>query len=285
MNVLASLPLRGRVAASVTMQTPLAAWILQLGARAWLLVALLGQLLFAGYVARFYGGAALVGQPARWNQVLAKGYVAAEPGLNLVLGLHLLLAVAIIVAGAMQLLPALRRAAPGLHRWTGRLYLLAATTLALGGLVLIWLRGGAVGDIGQHLGISLNAVLLLLFAAMAWRAARARQLQIHRRWALRLFLAVSGVWFFRIGLMAWLLINQGPAGFDPDRFVGPALTALAFAQSLLPLLLLEAYLHASDSRRAWWQWSVTALLALATLLTLLGSAAAMAMMWWPHLHG
>ena len=49
------------------------------------------------------------------------------------------------------------------------------------------------------------------------------QLKAHREWAIRLFLVVSGVWFFRVFLMLWLTINQGPAGFDIETFQGPAL--------------------------------------------------------------
>jgi tetratricopeptide (TPR) repeat protein len=64
----------------------------------------------------------------------------------------------------------------------------------------------------------------------------------HRHWALRLFLVVGGVWFFRVGLMFWLLLNKGPVGFDPDAFRGPFLSFLSFVQYLLPLAVLEIYL-------------------------------------------
>ncbi|MBB4125586.1 putative membrane protein [Xanthomonas translucens] len=256
---------------------------LRRAAAVWGCLAVAGQLVFAVYVAGFYGRAALAGTPERWNRVLAHGYVAGAPLFNAVLALHLLLAVGIVLAGAAQLLPALRRHAPAVHRWNGRVYMLCALALSLGGLAMIWVRGGTAGDTAQHLGTSLNALLILAFAAMAWRAARAGRIATHRRWALRLFLAVSGVWFFRIGLMFWLTLNQGPAGFDPDRFVGPALTALAFAQTLLPLAVLELYLRALDSRRRALHWLATGALALMSLVTAIGTAAATAGMWWPML--
>jgi len=256
---------------------------LRVAAAVWLCIALGGQALFAAYVALFYGRAALAGTPQQWNRVLPHGYIAGDHAFNAILASHLLLAVGIVLAGAAQLLPALRRLAPAVHRWNGRLYLLSALALSLGGLAMIWVRGGAAGDVGQHLGTTLNALLILAFAAMAWRAARAGRIAAHRRWALRLFLAVSGVWFFRIGLMFWLAINQGPAGFDPERFVGPALTILAFAQTLLPLAVLELYLRALDSRRRALQGLATGTLALMSLVTLIGSAAATLGMWWPML--
>ncbi|WP_369980511.1 DUF2306 domain-containing protein [Xanthomonas bundabergensis] len=246
-------------------------------------IAVASQMVFATYVAMFYGRAALAGAPERWNRVLPHGYVAGDHLFNGVLALHLLLAVAIVLAGTAQLLPALRRHVPAVHRWNGRLYLLCALALSLGGLAMIWVRGGAAGDIGQHLGTSVNALLIVAFVAMAWRDARAGRIAAHRRWALRLFLAVGGVWFFRIGLMFWLAINRGPAGFDPDSFVGPALTTLAFAQTLLPLAVLELYLHALDSRRRALQWLATCTLALMSLVTVIGTAAATVGMWWPML--
>jgi hypothetical protein len=145
----------------------------------------------------------------------------------------------------VQLLPQLRQRAPHLHRWNGRFYLLGVTVLAVGGLIMVWTRG-TVGGLTQSLSISLNAVLILAFAALALHHARARRIEQHKRWALRLFLAVSGVWLFRVGLMFWLIVNQGPRGFDPETFTGPFLTFLGVAQYALPLLVLELYFRVKD---------------------------------------
>ena len=78
---------------------------------------------------------------------------------------------------------------------------------------------------------------------MALRYALARDFKTHRRWALRLFLVVSAVWFFRVMLMFWIAINGGPVGFDPKTFIGPAIDIVSFAQYLLPLAVLEIYLR------------------------------------------
>jgi hypothetical protein len=63
---------------------------------------------------------------------------------------------------------------------------------------------------------------------------------------MRLFLVVSGVWFFRVGVFFSLLVNQGPFGFDPDTFQGPFLDFMSFADSLVPLAVLELYFRAQD---------------------------------------
>lgn len=65
-------------------------------------------------------------------------------------------------------------------------------------------------------------------------AACDRRFDSHRRWALRLFLVVGGVWFFGIGLLASIVANQCPVGFNPNPFSGPFLSVLSFAQFLLP---------------------------------------------------
>ncbi len=250
----------------------------------WLVIAVIGQLLFAIYVTGFYGRAAWHGHPERWDQVLPHGYVAGDTFFNLVLGMHLLFAVLVTIGGALQLIPGIRRRAPGFHRWCGRAYLLLAAIMSGGGLVMLWIRGGVVGDLSQHLAISLNALLILAFAGIAWRHARARRLDRHRRWALRLFLAVNGVWFFRVGLMFWIVANQGPAGFDPKTFSGPFLTFMAFAQFALPLAVLELYFRAQERGDPRGQLAMAAGIGVLTLPMTVGIGAAALIMWLPYLH-
>lgn len=255
---------------------------LRIAATAWVAVAGLGQLAFAAYIVGFYGRTAWQGRYADWNQVFGRSYVAGDGYGNALVAVHLAVAALVMVAGLAQLAPAPRARWPRLHRWNGRFYLAAAAAMSLGGLAIMARRGSA-GDLWQSLGLGLNGVLMLAFAWQTVRHARARRFAEHRRWALRLYLAMSGVWFFRIGLMLWLVVNQGPVGFDPDTFRGPALTALAFAQYLLPLALLELYLRAQQRGGAGERSAVAAALAVATLLTAAGTAAAAAILWLPRL--
>lgn len=249
----------------------------------WLGVALLGQLAFGAYVLAVYGGGLWTGQLERWNAATPRGHVPGEWLGNLVFGSHMAFTLVVIFGGLVQLLPVLRRRAPALHRWNGRAYLIAAVLLALGGTVLMLTRG-TVGSPAQQAGTVLNGVVILACAAMAWRHARARRLAEHRRWALRLFVAVSGVWFFRIGLMAWLLLHRAPVGFDPETFTGPTLLVLAYAQFLLPLAVLELFFRAQATQAgALLRWATAGLLGLLTLLTALGITGAVLMMWWPQM--
>jgi hypothetical protein len=256
--------------------------ILKAAATSWFVVAIAGQLLFVAYVIGFYGRAAVQGKFEAWNKVLPHGYVAGDTVGNLVVGMHLLFAVVIILGGALQLLPGLRRRWPVFHRWNGRVYLTSALVLSIGGLVMLATRE-TVGDLSQKIAISINASLIIGFAAMALYHARARRIDLHRRWALRLFLAVSGVWFFRIGLMFWIVANQGPAGFDPKTFQGPFLTFLAFAQYLLPLAVMQLYFHVQDNAGPRGRIAMAAGLGVLTLITATGIFAASMIMWLPRL--
>ena len=255
---------------------------LTLAAQFWFLVAVTGQLIFIYYVAAFYGGAAIAGDFAGWNKVLPRGFIAGETMGNVMLGVHLFLAVIITVGGPLQLIPQIRAHAPKFHRWNGRIYLATAIITSLGGVILVWTRG-TIGSTVQHIGISFNAVLIVLCAYMALRYALARQFAVHRRWALRLFLAASGVWFFRVGLMFWIIVNQGPVGFDSNTFEGPFLNFLSFAQYLIPLAVLEMYFYAKDRASATGKLVVTATLVLCTLAMGVGIFGATAFMWLPRI--
>ncbi len=106
------------------------------------------------------------------------------------------------------MVPILRRPAPGLHRWNGRVFLTTAVVMAVGGLWLTWERGTYLSLISA-IAVSVDGVLILAFAAQAWRTAVQRDFDAHQRWAMRAFLAVNGVWFLRVGLVAWAIATGG----------------------------------------------------------------------------
>lgn len=259
-----------------------AARALTFAATFWFLVTVAGQLMFAAYVVLLYGGAAVRGAFGQWNTVMTHGHVVGDPAGNAATGIHLSGAAIIMLSGALQLVPRLRARAPAFHRWNGRIYLAAAVVASLTGIYMIWWRG-AVGDLVQHLGTSINGMLALACAGMALQRIRVRDIAAHRRWALRLFLCVSGVWFFRVGLMFWLAVNGGPAGFDPGTFRGPFLSFLAFAQFLLPLAVLEAYLACRARGGAGRQWCMAFAVFVLTLAMGVGIVVAAAGMWLPHM--
>jgi hypothetical protein len=208
-------------------------------AQFWFGVTVVGQWAFLYYILAFYGHSSLRGDFQAWgrNELLLKGFVAGDSAGNLVFAAHALLAAVITFGGALQLVPQIRARAMALHRWNGRLFLVAALAVSASGLYLVWVRG-ARGGMAGSVGITLNAALIMVFAALAWRAALSRDVSAHRRWALRTYLVVNGQWFIRVGMVAWMILGQGhDGGFY--RF-------WSFGCYLVPLAVLELYLRARD---------------------------------------
>lgn len=261
--------------------TPFARRTLHAAAAFWLAVVVAGQSIFVAYIASFYGRAVLADDWSRWNKVLAAGYVHGDRIGNAALAAHLAIAVVITVAGPLQLLPCLRARWSAVHRWIGRIYIPVAVLTSIAGAYMVWTRKVS-GDLPQHLGVTLNAGLIVLCAGMTLYHAMQRRFGAHRQWALRLFMVVSGSWFFRVGLLFWIVVNGRPVGFDPDAFVGPALSILTFMESLLPLAVLEAYLRAHKGR-PWKRFATAGLLVVLTIGVGVGSAAAAVGMWLPHI--
>jgi len=178
---------------------------LRAAARSWFVVVVIGQVVFAFATASFYGLTALRGDYHGWT--ITEGHVAGNRMGNSAVAMHLVSAVLIMLAGAIQLVPQVRSRFPVFHRWNGRIYMLGALAVSAAGVYMTW--RGSVGDVSQHLGGTFNAVLIWLSAALALRYAIARDFQTHRRWALRLFVVVSAAWFFRIVVFFSFLVFWG----------------------------------------------------------------------------
>lgn len=259
----------------------LATSALKAAAGLWFLVAVSGQLMLAAYVAWFYGSTALQGRMDAWNRVLFRGHIQGDTAGNLAITVHLIAAVLLIVGGALQFIPLVRDRAPAFHRWAGRVYLLTAIAGSLSGLYMTWIRGTR-GDLSQHIGGTLNAILIILCGVFAVRSALTRRFAAHRRWVFRLFIAVSGAWFYRVGLFLWLLLNDGRAvGFDLGTFQGPTLTFISFANSIVPLAVLELYLRVQTGAGAQGRFVMAAALFVITVAMAIGIFGATIGMWLP----
>ncbi len=249
----------------------------------WFTIAVLGQWIFALYVLLFYGKATAAGHSENWNKVLPNGYVAGDSIGNIVVGIHLLLAVIIIVGGPLQIIPKIREYAPTFHRWNGRIYIYTAFIISVSGLYMVWIRG-SIGGVVQHISISINAILIMVSAFYSIKYARVRNFKNHRIWAIRLFLVVNGVWFFRVGLFFWLTIHQKPVGFDPKIFEGPFLNFLTFSQYVIPLTVFELYLKAKNSSSKKLIYTTALLLFILTIIMGIGIFSASMAKWIPKMN-
>lgn len=263
-------------------KTHYASRVLTFAATLWLVVATIGQWAFGLYILLFYGKTTVTGNVDRWKDVLPHRYV--DGPWKVVVGIHVLLALILVIGGPLQLMPAVRRQFPLFHRWLGRSYVATAVVVSIAGLIMVWTRG-TLADPTQHISISIQAIYIISFALVTIRYAKARQFAEHRAWALRLYMVVSGVWFFRVGLMFWLVVNGGPVGFDPETFTGPFLTILAIVTYAvpLPLIMVELYLYAQKKQNTALSLFTSALIFLGTIVLGIGIFGATMGLWLPRL--
>ena len=256
--------------------------LLKTAAKLWFLVAVLGQWTFVYYIAAFYGPSTLTGNFAAWNKRdLIKGYVAGDHIGNLYFAAHVLMAGLITTSGALQLFPQIRARAMTFHRWNGRLYIVTAFLMALGGLWMIWVRGTYL-TLSGAVSSTILALLIMVFATMTVREGMARRIHAHHRWALRTFLVVNAVWVQRLGYMAWMIMARGPVGVG-DHMDGPFDYFLDFGKFVIPLAVLEIYLRARDQSGIAGKISVATTLFALTVLMGVGIVGAYLFMWRPGL--
>lgn len=257
--------------------------LLKIAVRFWMLIAIIGLLLFTYYIIGFYGGAAIEGKFELWSEATLKGFVKDDIVGNVMFGLHVFMAAIISFGGIIQIIPQLRKRSLRLHRINGRVYLITAFLISFGGFYLVWVRESFINTWGS-IAVTLNGLLIIYFGAKTWIAARAKNAKTHRRWALRTFIVASGVWFFRIGFMAWIVINQGPLG-STNNLDGPFDKVWAYGNYLLPLAILELYLYTSRKNNTAKNYLMAGLLLIFALIMAIGIFGAFNFMWKPYLVG
>lgn len=253
--------------------------VLKIAVHSWFTVVVIGQFIFALYIFGLYGVNGLAGDFEKWNLQTPHGYVTNNVLGNVFFGIHVILAGVITVGGPLQIMPAVRNRYPRFHRINGRIYIFAAFIISFAGLYLSWIRG-SVGGLTGSVFISINAVFIMIAAFYTILNATRREFLKHRKWAIRLFLCMSGVWFFRVFLMLWLTIHQKPVGFDPETFQGPALNMLYVCSYILPLVFVELYFIAREKEGALRQMILLFLFVL-TLCIAVGTFSATMGMWLP----
>jgi len=169
----------------------------------WFALALIGQLAFFTYIAAFYGGSLLHGDFEVWNRLQALGRT-----------------------------PYLEDDTRG--NWVFLAHALGAGWVALGGVLQL------VPAIRER--ASINGVLILSFAFLAWRTARAKRFAIHRRWAMYLFLVSNTQWFTRVGLFGYIAVCEllGVGAESTESFFA----FWQFGAFLVPLSVAWLYLLA-----------------------------------------
>lgn len=262
--------------------TVLSATILRGSTRLWFTIAAIGQLAFIGFILAFYGVRTATGNFAGWNdKPLIDGYIVGDNIGNAVFAIHVLLGSVVTLCGLIQLLPVLRQRAPRVHRRSGRIFMVIAGFEAINGAWLTLVRGTQLSTVSA-IAILGDGILILICVTLAWRFARLKQFDQHRKWALRAFMVVSGVWFLRVSLMGWIVVNQGPVGMN-QTLSGPADTVIVFACYLVPLAVLQLYFLAERQTSVALKLATAAVVVGASFFTAAGVFGTIAFMWWPNL--
>lgn len=235
----------------------------------WFIPALIGNWLFAYHVADIYLIAALGGDYTAWTQRLFVGLVEGDAIGNAALAAHLVIAFILTVAGPLQFIPQIRRAAPAFHRWNGRLYIVTGVITSIAALYMTATRD-TFGPDSLEVSVSLDAVLILIFAVVTMRYAMARNIDAHQRWALRTFMVMSGVWFLRVMYACLAILTRGNIPGSTDDMSGPTNLVISFASFLVPLAALEFYFFAKRAPGAPVKLAVAGLVVLAAVATGIG---------------
>jgi hypothetical protein len=156
----------------------------------------------------------------------------------LAIGAHFAAGGILLLLGRIQLIGAIRRAAPALHRW------LAASTsprriAGLEGLGFI-LGKGTIGGAVMDIGFALYGLLMVLCESLAFLHARHRGMEQHRAWAIRLSALTVGPWLYRMEYGFWFL-TAGRVGHT-DSFTGGFDMLMAFAFYLPNLAVAELFI-------------------------------------------
>lgn len=210
-------------------------------------IGVIGQLAFALYIMIHFGGTALKGEWDSWGAGMIHGIIDGDPIGNIALIVHIALAFIITLGGPLQFFTWFRTKGRSFHKWNGRIYIFTALLISLGALFMVWNRPATVGGEYGRIANSVNSLLIVGFAIMTWRTGVQRKFDEHRKWAIRTFMVVSGVWFFRIGFGTWILVTGFKAPGVTENLTGWFDRFLYVGSYLVPLLISEIYIRVKST--------------------------------------
>lgn len=129
-----------------------------------------------------------------------------------------------LMLGGFQFVGAIRRRVPGLHRWSGRLYVACCV---IGAASALWIAPDAESGRVAAFGFSLLAAVWLYTTLTAWRLAMQGDFAAHRRWMIRSFALTFGAVTLRLQIAASLVL-----GFGGYSEISPVLAYSAWVPNL-----------------------------------------------------
>lgn len=236
-------------------------------------------LLFGVYILAFYFIALLKGDTEVWNKVLPGLFDNQSQTATISIGIHFAAGGIILILGCIQLVEKIRLKYPAVHRWLGRIYVLAALMTSIGGLIFIFVKGTIGGPV-MDLGFGGYGVLTFIAAIATIRFARSRDFDRHRAWAIRLFALAIGSWLYRMDYGFWFLFTDG-LGHSED-FTGPFDYFMAFFFYIPNLLVAEIFIGKYKLMKTdWAKYLAFCLLLLTTTFLVLATYYFTKELWWP----
>lgn len=240
--------------------------------------------LFGLYILAFYAAALYQGNLERWNEILPGLYNKDTQKATMGIGLHFAMGGIILILGSIQLIDAIRIKYLTFHRWVGRIYVVASILVSIGGLTFIVVKG-TIGGMVMNIGFGLYGILMLMAAVQTYRHAIAKNVDIHKAWALRLYALAIGSWLYRMDYGFWFLLAD-KAGHN-NTFSGPFDYVMAFFFYIPNLLVAEIFIRSQGNRKtpAWLNIIFTVVLLGVTGFLLLGTYYFTKFYWGPAIVG
>lgn len=110
---------------------------------------------------------------------------------------HVVGSVIALLIGPWQFVATIRRRWTRLHRWMGRIYMVAVLFGGIGGFFIAWTT--TAGPLATA-GFSLLAVIWLGTTGLGYQSARAGNYADHRKWMIRSFALTAAAITLRLGL-------------------------------------------------------------------------------------
>ncbi|KPH94176.1 hypothetical protein AMS58_13735 [Pseudoalteromonas porphyrae] len=249
----------------------------------WFTCLLMAQICFVTYLALGYGLTGITTGISGWSRLNSTAYVASDPIGNSMYAVHVLLAIVMIIGGSLQLIPAIRAKYTKFHRYNGRVFVMLACTISVAGMYLMIARGTVGNTLMQGLTI-FGGCVVILSSILAVRAAKKRNISLHKIWAIRLYLAANGVLFFRLMIFAWFLLF-GTLGVDTTTFTGPTVLAVSICSYVIPLLIAELVRHAETTTNKIITIATASLMVLISIIFLVGLFGIGLAEWYPAIVG
>lgn len=108
---------------------------------------------------------------------------------------HVVLGISATFIGSLQLIPALRKGYPALHRSLGKIYVVC---VVLSTLISFYLNATSKGPVIYRTGLFMLSIAWLLTTLMGYACARFGKIDMHREWMIKSFVLTLSFVTFRL---------------------------------------------------------------------------------------